>query len=173
MKPITVLSSLIGLALAGVVAYLARAAADVPAASTSLAKVPPGYRDWKFVSIAREDAPLDDIRVILGNDTAIAAYRAAKQPFPEGTIIARLAYTYDVSQENNVAFGHSQSHVAGLPKNGVQFMMKDSKAYANTGGWAFAQFDDGKLVDKAMLQTCFPCHQAAHARDFVFTRYAP
>ena len=173
MKPTTALSLLIGLALAGVVAYVARSAAEAPAAVTSLAKVPAGYRDWKFISIAREDAPIDDIRVIVGNDTAIGAYRAGRQPFPEGTIIARLAYAYDESQENNAAFGRSQSHVAGHPKNGLQFMLKDSKVYPRTGGWGFAQFNDGKPVDEAMLKPCFPCHQAVQARDFVFSRYAP
>ena len=52
-------------------------------------------------------------------------------------------------------------------------MVKDSKKYAATGGWGYAQFNDGKPVDEQMLTTCFPCHQAVQARDFVFTRYAP
>ena len=53
-------------------------------------------------------------------------------------------------------------------------MVKDSKKYAATGGWAFAQFDNGKpLTDKAMLKSCFECHQAAKDRDFVFAHYAP
>jgi hypothetical protein len=64
--------------------------------------------------------------------------------------------------------------VAGSPVNGVQFMVKDSTKYASTGGWGFAQFDDGKPVDKAMLKSCFACcHAHIKARDLVFTRYAP
>ena len=63
--------------------------------------------------------------------------------------------------------------VAGAPKNGVQFMVKDSKKYASTGGWGFAHFDNGKPADDAVLKTCFPCHQAVKDRDLVFTRYAP
>ena len=59
------------------------------------------------------------------------------------------------------------------PKNGVQFMVKDSKKYAATGGWGYAQFNDGKALDDSMMQTCYPCHQAVKSRDFVFTRYAP
>jgi Cytochrome P460 len=35
------------------------------------------------------------------------------------------------------------STVAGNPTN-VQFMTKDSKKYASTGGWGFAQFTNGK-----------------------------
>jgi hypothetical protein len=63
--------------------------------------------------------------------------------------------------------------VAGHPKNGVQFMVKDAKKYASTGGWKYAQFDDGKpLTDAAALQSCFECHKAVTDRDYVFTRYA-
>jgi hypothetical protein len=53
-------------------------------------------------------------------------------------------------------------------------MVKDSKKYAATGGWGFAQFNKGgKPADEAKLKTCFPCHEPVKARDFVFTRYAP
>jgi cytochrome P460 len=66
-----------------------------------------------------------------------------------------------------------QSFVAGQPKNGVQFMVKDSRKYASTGGWGFAYFDDGKPADEAVHNTCFSCHETVKARDFVFNRYAP
>jgi hypothetical protein len=53
-------------------------------------------------------------------------------------------------------------------------MVKDSRKYAATGGWGFAQFDkSGKPADEAKLKTCFPCHEPVKARDFVFTHYAP
>jgi hypothetical protein len=68
--------------------------------------------------------------------------------------------------------GH-QSFVAGPPVHGVQFMVKDSKKYASTGGWRFAQFDDGKPANDAMLKSCFACHALIKDRDLVFTRYAP
>jgi hypothetical protein len=51
-------------------------------------------------------------------------------------------------------------------------MVKDSTKYASTGGWGFAQFNDGKAADEAVHNTCFACHHSAAARDFVFTRYA-
>ena len=162
-------------ALAGVVAHMVPASgqADKEAAPIFVTKIPPGYRDWRLISVAREEGSLNDIRAILGNDIAIKAYREGKLPFPDGTIIARLAWSYDASEENNKIFGQPQSFVAGSPKNGVQFMVKDSRKYASTGGWGFAQFDDGKPAEEAVLKTCFPCHQAIKARDFVFTRYAP
>lgn len=160
---------------AGIVAYTAPASRDAggSAAPIFVTKIPPGYRDWRLISVAREEGSLDDIRAVLGNDKAIKAYRGGKLPFPEGTVIARLAWSYDSSDENNKAFGRPQSFVAGHPKNGVQFMVKDSRKYVSTGGWGFAHFDDGKSAVEAALSRCFPCHQAVETRDLVFTRYAP
>jgi hypothetical protein len=34
-------------------------------------------------------------------------------------------------------------------------------------------FKDGKPGGEALMKTCFPCHQPANDRDFVFARYAP
>lgn len=148
--------------------------ADEAAAAITAGKLPPGYRDWRLISVAREEGDLDDIRAILGNDAAIKAYREGTHPFPDGAIIARIAWAYLPSDENNKVFGKAQSFVAGPPKNGVQFMVKDFTKYASTGGWGYSQFDDGKhLTDQAMLQSCFDCHKAVKARDFVFTQYAP
>lgn len=148
------------------------AIANDESAPKFVTRIPPGYRDWKLLSVAREEGKIDDIRAILGNDKAIKAYRENKLPFPDGTIITRIAWSLDVSEENNRAFGHPQSFVAGSPKNGVQFMIKDSRKYAATGGWGYGQFDNGKSVDETKLKTCFPCHQAVNTRDFVFTHYA-
>jgi hypothetical protein len=52
-------------------------------------------------------------------------------------------------------------------------MIKDAKRYAASGGWGYAHFNDGEPAGEAVHQTCAPCHQAAEARDFVFTHYAP
>ena len=161
--------------LAGLGAYSACAPGKPGGAADAIAggALPPGYRDWRLISVAREEGDLDDIRAILGNDQAISAYREGKIPFPDGTVIARIAWSYDASEENNKTFGRAQSFVAGHPKNGVQFMVRDSKKYAATGGWGYSQFDDGKPADASMLTSCFPCHQLCKDRDFVFTRYAP
>ena len=51
-------------------------------------KTPVGCRDWRLISVAHEEAPLNDIRAILGNDIAVKAYRGGKVPFPDGAIIA-------------------------------------------------------------------------------------
>ena len=137
-------------------------------------KIFPGYSDWRLISVAHEEGSLNDIRAILGNDVAVRAYRHDKVPFPDGTVIARIAWKDVPSEENNKVFGRAQSFVAGpAPEWYLQFMVKDSKKFAATAGWGFAQFDkDGKPADEEKLKTCFPCHQPYRAGDFVFTHYA-
>jgi hypothetical protein len=161
-------------ALAGGVAFTTPTSpyAVQEAAPIFVTEIPPGYRDWRLISVAHEEGNLNSFAAILGNDVAIKAYREGKLPFPDGTIIAALHYRHVSSEENNKVFGREQSFVPGPPTN-VQFMVKDSKKYAATGGWGFAHFNDGKPADEAMLKTCFPCHTPAKDRDFVFTRYAP
>jgi hypothetical protein len=173
MKPIAYMIAA-AMVLTGGIIYrgLAPARADVAAASAFGVTPPPGYRDWRLISVAHEEGKLNDIRAILGNNIAIKAYREGTLPFPDGAIIARLAWNYTSSEENNKAFGGPQSFVAGTPTN-VQFMMKDSTKYASTGGWVFVQFNDGKPIEAARLTGCYACHVPVKARDFVFTRYAP
>jgi hypothetical protein len=161
-------------AVAGVLAFLALASgrADDQAVPIFGITIPHGYRDWRLVSVAHEEGTLHSFAAILGNDVAIKAYREEKLPYPDGTIIAALHYGHVPSEENDKVFGDPQSFVPGPPTN-VQFMVKDSKKYASTGGWGFAHFDkDGKPGSEALLKTCAPCHAKA-SRDFVFTRYAP
>jgi Cytochrome P460 len=160
--------------LSGVAVYAAHASRHFDGEAEPIfgITIPPEYRDWKLISVAHEAGNNNDLRAVLGNDLAIEAYRERKLPFPDGTIIARLAWNYVSSDENNKVFGRAQSFVAGSPIN-VQFMVKDSKKYASTGGWGFAQFKDGKPDHEAALKTCFPCHEPGKARDFVFTHYAP
>src|SRR6202453_1097074 len=162
-------------AMTGVVVYMAHPSgrSDEEADPIFGIKIPPGYRDWRLISVAHEEGNLNDLRALLGNDAAIKAYREGKLTFPDGTIIARLAWSYVPSEENNKVFGRAQSFVAGTPKNGVQFMVKDSKKYAATGGWGFAEFINGKPAGEAVIKTCYPCHEPIKARDFVFTQYAP
>src|SRR6204780_701622 len=160
-------------ALGGVLVYIAQAFGEASAGAAPLfgIKLPAGYRDWRVISVAHEAGNNNDLRAVLGNDVAIKAYREEKLPFPDGTIIARLAWGYVPSEENNKVFGREQSFVAGPPIN-VQFMVKASKKYATTGGWGFAQFKDGVPVEDAALAPCFPCHVPVKSRDFVYTRYS-
>src|SRR5690242_21231545 len=177
MKRITFLLVIVAI-LVGVSAFTATMSRHVTAQEAApifVKEIPAGYRDWKVVSVAHEAGQLNDIRAVLANDIAIKAYRDGKLPFPEGAIVGRIAWSYVPSEENNKIFGNDQSFVAGSPTDTyLQFMVKDSKKYAATGGWGYSSFDrNGKPTDDAGMKNCFPCHQKITDRDFIFSKYTP
>lgn len=173
----------VGLAISAVMlTVLTLSIAAAPAEQTAEESVSPvygvhlpkGYRDWQVVSVAHEAGNNNDIRAILGNDVAMRAFREGIRPFPDGTVVARLAYRYEASDQNNSIFGQVQSFVAGPPTN-VQISVKDSKKYASSGGWGYGQFENGKANPNVeLINTCFACHnKLPRDRDFMFTNYAP
>lgn len=130
-------------------------------------RLPEGYRTWPLIAPAQEAAPLEELRAVLGNDRAIKAYQASALPFPDGTVLVKLAWKHVQSPEFEPA------SIPGAATT-VQVMVKDSKKYASTGGWGFGRFINGEPADEAQHQTCFACHQArVQNHDFVFTRFAP
>jgi Cytochrome P460 len=177
-----------GSAFAGAVAATASVSgqSDGEAAPIYGIKYMPGYRDWSLISVKRltgksltgSGAELKQLRAELGNDIAIKAYRDGALPFPDGAIIAALHWNEDSSDADDNALAACfpgaglHSTFPGSTVN-VQFMVKDSKKYAATGGWGFADFTNGKPGDEALHAKCFPCHAPGKDRDFVFTRYAP
>jgi hypothetical protein len=127
--------------------------------------IPKGYRNWQVVAPSQRDDK-DEIRVILGNDIAMKAVRAKQLPFPDGAILAKLAWKRAKSAEFDNTF------VPGEPQR-VEFMEKKAKKYAATGGWGFGRFVNGVPADEKEHGTCWPCHEAnVRGNDFVFTRYA-
>lgn len=166
--------TLVALAYLAVFFWSSTGHAGEEAKSIYVSQIPAGYRDWRVISVAHEEGNLNSLGAILGNDVAIKAYREKTLPYPDGTIIAALHYRHAPSEENNKVFGQAQSFVPGAPTN-IQFMVKDSAKYAETGGWGFGHFNagDGKPGDEALMKTCFPCHKLTKATDLVFTHYAP
>jgi Cytochrome P460 len=166
--------------LAGIVAYMPHASgqSDGDASPIFGVKIPAGYRDWKLIAMDTLLAPpkTDQLRAQFGNDIAIKAFKEGTLPFPDGSIIAANHWNRIPSEANNKIlagkFPGAQSFIVGSPVN-AQFMIKDSKKYAATGGWGFADFKDGKPGDQALHETCFPCHIPAKDHDYVFTHYAP
>lgn len=129
--------------------------------------IPEGYRDWKFIAPAQEAPPLDELRAVLGNDIAVDAYKKGTLPFPDGSILVKLAYKRKQSTE------FAPATVPGAPTT-VQVMVKDSKKYPDSHGWGFGRFIDGEPVDIAQHETCLSCHVGnVKDHDYVFTRYAP
>jgi hypothetical protein len=142
-------------------------AANTPVAPNGIALIT-GYRNWEVIAPSyREDKK--HIRVILGNPTVMKAMRENIRPFPEGSVMAKVAWN---------AVKHPKFPVATVPGSfsQVEFMIKDSAKYGETGGWGFARFVGDNLKpygkDPGFVQECFGCHQPVKGNDYVFTGFA-
>jgi hypothetical protein len=131
-----------------------------------------GYEDWAVVSSARTDEVL---KVIVANPTMINAYKAGVpgngQPFPEGSKIAKLQWSFKKSTE--------APFVVDVPNAPTQafFIEKDSNRFPNTtGGWGYAQFNHDvatgtMTADEAKADCGQSCHVAVKNKDYIFHSY--
>jgi len=144
-----------------------------------------GYQDWQAVGPSQTGA-LKVLRVMLANPVMIKAYRAGVpgngQPFPDGSKMAKIVW----KQKDITTAPFSASTPDTVPDTleDVEFMEKDSKRFADSGGWGWAvfvydaasnTFRVGNLTDKppqANDAKCgFACHTIAKQKDFIFTAY--
>ncbi|HLC14851.1 MAG TPA: cytochrome P460 family protein [Thermodesulfovibrionia bacterium] len=138
----------------------------VPPAPNGI-ELPQGYKDWRLISSShREDN--NTLRVILGNDAAIDAARQGKtNPWPDGVTFAKLVWKDSK---------HPKWATATVPGDFVhaEFMVKDAKKYAATGGWGFARWLGSEQKpygnDASFVQECFNCHTPVKDNDYVFTK---
>jgi len=130
-------------------------------------KIPDGYRQWQMITVTHVVRGGDEIKGILGNPLAVKAQQEGTLPLPDGSVLAKLTYQH-------IPMGTFDGvNMAGAPVR-LEFMVKDSKKYAATGGWGFGRFVDGKPANEAEHQTCFECHEKfAKAHDYLFTRFSP
>ena len=125
---------------------------------------PTGYKDWKTLSSTdREDN--HTIRAILGNPVAIEAVRNHQtDPWPDGTMFAKIAWLQLVDQNGAVRAGKFEQ---------VEFMKKDSKQYSSTLGWGWGRWLGTELKpygkDSSYTASCVGCHTPLRDTDFVFT----
>jgi hypothetical protein len=137
-----------------------------------------GYEGWQAVSVS-EDGGL--YALILANPVLIDAYRAGipgnGKPFPDGSKMAKIHYNPKKLETFPVATVPGTLH-------DVDFMVKDSKRFADSGGWGYAVFDYDAKTDTFTPGTTadnppqgndakcgFTCHTIVKARDYVFTDY--
>ncbi|PAU65168.1 cytochrome C oxidase subunit III [Pseudomonas sp. PIC25] len=138
-----------------------------PAAPIYGVELPADYQDWPLIAPAQEAAPLNELRVVVGNAVAMRAYRDGVRPFPDGTVLVKRAWKHVPSPD------FAPASIPGDATT-VQVMVKDAKRYAATGGWGYGRFVEGQPVDEAQHRTCHACHSArVKDRDYVFTHLAP
>jgi hypothetical protein len=131
-----------------------------------------GYEDWADVSSARTD---EILKVIVANPAMIKAYKAGVpgngQPFPDGSMIAKLQWKHKKSTE--------APFVVEVPDVFTQafVMEKDSKRFSKSGGWGYAVFNYDPASDKFTADAKSPsdcgyaCHTPVKAKDYIFHPY--
>jgi hypothetical protein len=137
-----------------------------------------GYEGWQVISLSHGKL----LAVILGNPTAVAAYKegipANGKPFPEGAMLAKIHWT-----PKTIEGEPGQPLVSGALHD-VDFMVKDSKKFADSNGWGYGAFEYDAASDsfrpgdqndqppQANDAKCgAACHTVVRNRDFVFTEF--
>jgi hypothetical protein len=137
-----------------------------------------GYDAWQVVSISQDG---DLIAAILANPVMIKAYEAGVpgngKPFPDGAKMAKIHWNPKKMETFPAATVPGTQH-------DVDFMVKDSKRFPDSGGWGYAVFEydaasdafrPGSMADKPPqgndAKCGYACHTRVKTRDFVFTDY--
>jgi cytochrome P460 len=137
-----------------------------------------GYESWQTVSISHSEKLL---AVILANPEMIKAFQSGipgnGQPFPDGSKMAKIHWNPKK---------HETFPTTAVPASlhDVDFMVKDSKRFADSGGWGWAAFNYDAASDKFTPATTadtppqgndakcgLACHTIVKAKDYVFTVY--
>jgi len=132
-----------------------------------------GYETWQYVAVSATDG---GIKVIAANPAMIEAYREGVpgngRPFPEGSMIVKIEW----AQQRNAESPYPVT-VPGVLRS-VSFIEKDSRRFADTGGWAYAQYayeaaSDAFRPSVTGTACGHACHTAVVAKDYIFTAYPP
>jgi hypothetical protein len=138
-----------------------------------------GFESWQTISVSHNG---DKLAAILGNPAMIEAYKTGipgnGKPFPDGAKMAKIHWTL----KKNEAFPGQPLQPDTL--HDVDFMVKDGKRFADSGGWGYGEFEYDNVSDTYRLGTqsdeppqgndakCgFACHTIVKKQDYVFTAY--
>jgi len=138
-----------------------------------------GYEDWQTIAVSHNG---DKVAIILGNPAMIEAYKTGipgnGKPFPDGARMAKIHWTAKKDE------GQPGEPIVPGALHDVDFMVKDSKRFSDSGGWGWAAFEydlasetfrPGDTSDTPPQEhdaKCgFACHTIAAGKDYVFTAY--
>jgi hypothetical protein len=131
-----------------------------------------GYQSWEAVSVSQNDGK---IKLIAANPIMIEAFKkgvSGDGQFPEGSRIVKLEWSRKVNAT-------SPAGPIAEPDllQAVEFIVKDTKRFPKTKGWAYALFGNN-----AATNTITPigsgtvcgvaCHTKAANQDTIFSHYA-
>jgi hypothetical protein len=138
-----------------------------------------GYESWQVINVSHHG---NTVAAILGNPAMIDAYKAGipgnGQPFPDGAKMAKIHWNAIINED---APGKP---TVGGPQHDMDFMVKDSRRFADSGGWGYAAFEydpasntfrpgteDDRPPQSNDAKCGYACHTTAQKRDYVFTSY--
>jgi hypothetical protein len=130
-----------------------------------------GFEDWTTIAVSQSE---DLIEVILGNPAMIEAYRAGApgngKPYPDGAKMAKIHWKAKKSAE-----APAPTIIPDVLHD-IDFMAKDAKRFATSGGWGYAQFNYDPASDtfkpEGTGSDCgYSCHTIVAKKDYVFTGY--
>jgi hypothetical protein len=130
-----------------------------------------GYEVWQTIAVSQTG---DLIEVILGNPTITDAYRAGVpgngKPFPDDSKMAKIHWNAKKSAEAPAPT------LVPDTLHDVNFIVRDSKRFAESGNWGYAQFNydaasDTFTPEGTGAKCGFACHTIVTAKDYVFTAY--
>jgi mono/diheme cytochrome c family protein len=138
-----------------------------------------GYESWPVISVSHNGGT---VAAILGNSVMINAYKAGfpgnGKPFPDGAKMVKVHWNAKVDA------GQPGAPTVPGTQHDVDLMVKDSKRFADSGGWGYGVFEYDAASDKFRLGNLtdkppqgndakcgFACHTAVKSKDYVFTAY--
>jgi len=138
-----------------------------------------GYEDWAVIATSENGGK---VAVILGNPAMIDAYKAGVpdngKPFPDGARMVKIHWNPKKQEKYP-----GQPIVPGI-QHDVDFMVKDSKRFADSAGWGWGAFEydaASNTFTPATMASRPPqgsdakcglaCHSVVKNRDYVFTEY--
>lgn len=141
------------------------ASENTPAPSHGI-DYPTGWQDWGTIAMSHR-TDNNTVRVILGNDVAVAAARAGQtNPWPDGAALGKVVWKHAKLERWEAAIGPGEFVHA-------EFMVKDAEKFASTGGWGWARWVGlDKEPFAGGMQVCVACHTPVKDRDWVFTEPA-
>ena len=144
-----------------------------------------GYEEWQVVGPSLTDAA-NVIRVIVANPVMIKAYRDGipnnGKAFPDGSKIVKIEWKPKKITDPPFSAGTPDTVPGDLAQ--VEFIVKDSKRFADTHGWGYAMFDYNATSETFAPATAAShppvghdakcgaaCHELASSKDYIFTAY--
>ena len=131
-----------------------------------------GYEAWQGVAVSKTK---DQLKMIVANPTMIEAYKqglpAKGKLFPDGSKIVKIEWAL----KTNKAAPYAVQVPGEL--QAVAMILKDTKRFPKTHGWAYAVFDydaaTKTLKPNGKGAECgYECHSKVAADDYTYTHYA-